>query len=274
MTSAAGTLQLIPLSLIDEPELPMRESMDDQRLAELAQSIRDNGVVQPITVRRVVDRFEVVAGHRRTVASRMAGLVEVPCIVRDVDAAEVEQLKIAENNDRDDVNPADEASYLAELLTRHCHDDTDELAAFVKRSRQYVEGKLLLLRGHPDVFAAVRAGQIPQSVAHVLNQFGDDAGIKMHLESAKSGATARVVKQWLQDYRNFRTNNPPEAAPAPPSDGGVSVAPVYVGPVCECCKVNEESVHLVAIYVHDYCYRAVLLKLLRAYRGEEATVGG
>jgi ParB/RepB/Spo0J family partition protein len=269
-----GTLLLVPLSLIDEPEIPMRESMDEDALAGLAVSIRENGIVEPIIVRPKLGRFVVIAGHRRTLASRKAGLVEVPCVVRDVDGATVEQLKVAENTDREAVNPGEEATYYAHLYERFCHSDIDELARFTGRNRSYLDQRFELLAGHPDVLEAVKRGEINVSVAKELNRFPDAAGIKMHLESARSGATAALVKRWRTDYQAFRANNPIDAPAPAPSETVMSAAPIVRGPVCVCCKVDEDPTRLVVVYVHDYCHKAVLEKLLRAYRGEEATLAG
>ncbi len=268
MTINAAEYREIPLSLLDEPDLPMRESMDETTLDELVVDIRNNGLIQPLVVVAHIDRFKVIAGHRRLLACRRVPLNPVPCLVRVVDEQTIERLKSAENIQRDNVNAAEEASYFAELLVRHCGDDTEKLADMLGLKRAYVESRLLLYRGHPDVFDAVKRGAITMAVAHVLNSFPDEVGIRMYLESALTGVTARVVKQWLVDYKNFRANNPTGDAPKPSYPTDVPVAPIVQGPSCVCCLKSDDAPHLVAIYVHDYCHKAILDQLLRAYRGE------
>src|SRR5262249_61919707 len=89
-----------------------RVTVDDGRLQELAQSIRSNGVIQPIVVRRVDDRFQIIAGERRWRAAKLAGLTSVPVAIRDVPPGQEEtllQMALIENIQREDLNPIDEA---------------------------------------------------------------------------------------------------------------------------------------------------------------------
>lgn len=272
MTTAAIDARRIPLSLLDEPAMAMRETMDDDALALLVLSIKANGLVEPIVVRPKNGRYEVIAGHRRMVACARAGVLDPLCLVRDVDDRTVEALKVAENVDRENVNAADEATYFAELLARYCHDDVDELCEMTKRNRTYVESRLLLLRGFPQVLALLRRGEISLSVAVELNRAPDEKGLLLHLDAAKNGASARQVRQWIVDYKNFCARQTEEFAAAVNASGETAPAPIVTGPRCPVCRDEENANRLIVLYVHDYCQKAILEKLLRAYHGESPVV--
>lgn len=268
MTAATIHSRAIPIELIDEPSLAMREEFDEIELDELSTSIRTNGLIEPIIVRPRGARFEVVAGHRRLLACRRAGLGDVPAIVRDVDDAAAEAIKVAENVDRAAVNPVEEATYFAELLDRHCGDDVDRLCEFVKRRRPYVEERLLLLRGAPEVLDALRAKKIPMAVAQELNKFSDRAGTLMYLDYALNGATAKQVRDWRRQYADFAARNPGAPIDGAAATTDIAAAPAMSSHACPCCGENANMNRLIAIYVHDYCYEAQLKRLLKTLRGE------
>src|SRR5881409_56640 len=128
----------------------MRETMTEAGLEDLVDSIRELGILQALLVRPVGDgAYAVVAGHRRLMAARIVGLTRLPCIVHD-DADTAVAARVHENVVREDVKPAEEAGYLGELYER-LGQDVDRVCATVKRSRDYVERRLLLLRGWPAV---------------------------------------------------------------------------------------------------------------------------
>lgn len=272
MKTDAVDARRIPLSLIDEPSLTMRETMPEPKLVELVDSIRLLGLQQPIIVRPKGPRFEIIAGHRRYVACGRAGEFQPPCIVRDVDDREVERIKCAENIDREDVNVVEEAAYYAELLTKFCHDDTDELVEFTGRTRGYVETRLLLLRGHPEVMDALRAGEINLGVATELNRSPDRTCLLMHIDPARGGATVRQVRQWITDYKNFRARQEAGADASTVAPMTSAPAPDPPRPTCVCCREDRDAGELVVVYVHTYCKKATLDKLLRALHGDAATV--
>lgn len=270
--SAAAPMELrhIPIDLIDEPALAMRETFDEHALAELAADIRANGLIQPLRVKPKGARVEVVAGHRRLLACRDAGMSLVPCLVVEETASSTERVKIGENRHRENVNAAEEASYYASVMEEHKTDDTDWLCDFVGQTRSYVESRLLLLRGHADVLAAVRRGELSISVAQALNKFPDVSGIAMHLDSAIAGATARQVDEWRRNYVLMIERNKDAINAGVAAGAALDAAPTPSGPMCECCHKRENMAKLTTLYVHDYCLLAILQPLIDAYysRGE------
>lgn len=269
MSAPTVTTRHIEIELIDEPALPMRETFDEAALIELEQSIRAIGLVEPIIVKPVGARFEVVAGHRRLIACRRNGMGQVRCEIRELDAEQTEAFKTAENVDREDVNPIEEAAYFAELYETLCGQDVDRVCEMVKRRRPYVEERLLLLRGAAEVQQALRDKKINLSVAKELNKFPDRAGALMHLEYALSGATAGQVKQWRANYVDMLRRNPHLEDGAAPPVTEISAAPAISAYHCQCCAENTNMHRLISVYVHDYCYEAVLKPLLKTVRGEK-----
>src|SRR3569833_2567946 len=106
----------IPLYLIDEPENPERETMEEQELADLALSIRDVGLVEPLVVKSVGDRVEVIAGHRRLLACRMVAYTPVPCRVRDDGDIDHLAILIAEKTHHKKPNPNKKTRFYARIL--------------------------------------------------------------------------------------------------------------------------------------------------------------
>lgn len=213
--------RLLALTELREPEHAARTTMDDAKLNSLVVSIREVGILEPLLVMPDSDGgFEVVAGHRRLKAARIAGLGEVPCIIID-DPASADAIKIHENIEREELSPADEAIFYAELYERH-GADTEVVAARVKRSRDHVEGRLLLIRGDKHVFDALAKGNISLGVAHELNKMDLEKDIHFHLDyCVRTGASVAIARQWRSECNAraqfTQTDAAPEASSAPPS---------------------------------------------------------
>jgi ParB family chromosome partitioning protein len=137
------TLTLVPVAVLEPNPAQPRKHFDDEKLEELASSIRARGLLQPIVVRRADDRFQIVAGERRYRAAKLAGMERVPALIRDTD--DPLELALIENLQREDLTPLEEAEALAGLIERHSysHKDVGEL---IGKSRPYVSNALALLR--------------------------------------------------------------------------------------------------------------------------------
>jgi ParB family chromosome partitioning protein len=150
-----SSLQEIPLSLIEPNPNQPRVHFDEEALGELAASIRELGVLQPILVRTVDgDRYQIIAGERRWRAARRAGLATVPAMIRDVDDATSVEQALVENLQREDLNPLEEAAAYQQLIEdfQLTHED---VAKRVGRSRAAVTNTLRLM-------------QLPPSVQHLI----------------------------------------------------------------------------------------------------------
>lgn len=121
-----------------------RKKFDDESLKDLADSIKQDGVIQPIVVRKVKNNYEIIAGERRFRASKLAGLTEVPVIVKSVDDRKARELALVENIQREDLNPIEEAISMQTLMEEYSLTQ-QELSEIVGKSRSYVANNLRLL---------------------------------------------------------------------------------------------------------------------------------
>lgn len=145
-----------------------RRHFDEDALAELADSIAAQGVVQPIVVRPLgAERYEIVAGERRWRAAQRAGLTSIPAVVRDLDERGAMAVALVENIQRADLNPLEEAQALQRLIDE-CHLTHEQVAKAVGRSRAGVTNLLRLMELEPDVQALVREARLSLGHAKVL----------------------------------------------------------------------------------------------------------
>lgn len=158
-------------------EFQPRSDMNDAKLQELAVSIKSNGVIQPIVVRRDGDRFRIIAGERRWRAAKLAGLLRVPIIVKDVAAGQEKKLlemALIENIQREDLNPIEEA-----LAYRRLADEfqlkQEDIAAAVGRDRASVANYLRLLKLPSEVRTEVASGRLSMGHARALLSLVDEA---------------------------------------------------------------------------------------------------
>jgi ParB family chromosome partitioning protein len=188
----------INIDLIEPNPQQPRENFDELKLAELVASIKSDGVLQPILVRRAGKNFQIIAGERRWRASRLAGLSSIPAIVRD--AADPEMLKIAliENLQRQDLNPIEEACAYRDLIEQH--DLTQEaLAAFVGKDRSTVANMLRLL-GLPDAIQShVSRGTISMGHARALLAIEDQAAqVEVCKRIIAEGLSVRQIEKLVK----------------------------------------------------------------------------
>lgn len=173
---------VLPLSeIIPNKEQP-RKTFDEGALQELADSITQHGVLQPLLVRPLPEGgYQLVAGERRWRASRLAGLKEVPVVVKDLSDVETMEIAIIENLQREDLNPIEEAEGLQVLIDR-CGFTQDEVATSVGKSRPAIANSLRLLKLPPEVRDMTREGEISAGHARALLGFDNEA---MIYEAAK-----------------------------------------------------------------------------------------
>ena len=154
-----------------------RGHVDEARLQELAQSIRANGIIQPIVVRKLGDRFQIIAGERRWRAAKVAGLLRVPIVVRDV-AAGTEQslleMALIENIQREDLNPIEEALAYRRLADEF-HLRQEDIATAVGKDRASVANILRLLKLPDEVRTEVASGRLSMGHARALLSLADEA---------------------------------------------------------------------------------------------------
>src|SRR5438105_2123781 len=200
-----------------------RAHVDDARLQELAQSIRTNGVIQPIVVRKVADRFQIIAGERRWRAARLAGLLRVPIVVRDVAPGQEKSLlemALIENIQRENLNPIEEA-----LAYRRLADEfqmtQEAIAAAVGKDRATVANMIRLLKLPEEVRAEVASGRLSTGHARAL--------LALASETDQRGAARDVIARSLS-VRETESLVKKIAEEGVPPSGPAALKPVDVHP--------------------------------------------
>lgn len=266
-------LRNIPLDLIDEPPRPVRDTMDEVKLAELAESIAELGVIEPIVVEAIGGRYRIEAGHRRYCASIMAKLSEIPAVVHAEGTLKREAVKLHENLYREELNAAEEGMFYVQLLETECAGDVDKLCEMVKQKRSYVENRILIVQGDEQVLDALKRGKINFSVARELNLVKDVPNRRMLLDNAqKGGATALMVRNWRADIERIVQVEPP--AQGNGDNQFTDRPPVMHTMRCMCCDRDDEPWDMELVYVHKRCnllfLAAYLTELRRRIHGEAA----
>ena len=171
-----------------------RQSWDEEKLEELAASIRQHGGIQPLSVRAAGDGYELIAGERRLEAAKRAGLKEVPISVRSCTDAELLELALVENLQREDINPM-EAAKAYERLREEFGLTQEEVAERVGKSRQAVSNTLRLLELPNYMQNCVRAGDLSEGQAKVLLSISDGQWQRIVWERAvKRGLSVRQME--------------------------------------------------------------------------------
>jgi len=236
---------------IIEPVEAMRSTFDRDKLFELSESIRSQGLINPITVRPVGDKYEIVAGNRRFRACAIAGIVRIPCVIRTMTEYEVLSLRAHENLFRDDIDPVDEALYIGKLVG----DDEakiPEVAKMLNRSRVWIEDRLGILH-YPDYFLEpLKEGRIKLGVAKTLSQIEDETYRRMFFDNAlRDGMAIWQAEYYLSQWKNgiFKSG----ADILPPAEGDKPQAVGKVRQRCAKCGGMAEDPNLTNVFVHITC---------------------
>ena len=168
MNADAQTVTTLPIAEVESNSAQPRKYFDDAALAELAESIRLHGIIQPLTVRKLSSGYyQIIAGERRWRAARLAGLKEVPVVVMEADDRKAAELAMIENLQREDLNPMEEALGYQALIQQY-HMTQEEAAARVGKSRPAVANSLRLLELDPSVQQQVVEGRLSAGHARAL----------------------------------------------------------------------------------------------------------
>jgi ParB family chromosome partitioning protein len=178
----------IPLETVDANPFQPRKRFDDDRLKELADSIRTDGVLQPVVVRRKGSRYELIMGERRLQAARLAGVPTIPVVIRDVRDADALRLAIVENIQRENLNAIEEAQAYRRLITEFSMSQAD-LATMVSRDRSSVSNTLRLLNLPEEVQRLVEAGALTGGHARAL--------LSLATQKEQLALARRIVEQNL-----------------------------------------------------------------------------
>ena len=176
-----------------------RKIFDEEALNELASSIKEHGIVQPIIVKKSIKGYELVAGERRTKAAKIAGLETVPAIVKDFDDEEMMEIALIENIQRENLNPIEEAMAYDSIL-RSSNITQEELAKKFGKSRSYITNSLCLLRLPDDTKKYVEDNKLSMSHARALSKLEDNNQInRLANKIVTEGLNVRAIENITRD---------------------------------------------------------------------------
>ncbi len=246
----------VPLEQLHEPSSAARLDPEDESITELAESIAQIGLINPITVKAAKEGFEVVAGHRRLLACRLINFSPVPCMLQEEGEDVTYEVMSAENISRKNLTPMEEAAILAEMQEQRSYG-VKTLAKVIGKSPAWVKQRLDLLRLPPDLQAHIHKNGMAIETARVLAKVDDpDVREKWARDVIKNGVSTRAVILWVNGYLNSKAMEEfgGDARELATEDGPVLVPKG----TCWVCGGREEYQNMKSIMLCPFCYRELL----------------
>ncbi len=218
----AGAPAAIAIDLVERGRFQPRRNFDEDSLRELADSIAAQGVVQPVVVRpaREPGRYELIAGERRWRAAQLAGLAEIPAVIREVDDQAAMAMGLIENIQRDDLNPLEEAQALHRLLEEF-ELTHQQIAQAVGKSRTTVTNLMRLLELNADVKRLVERGELEMGHARALLALDGELQSRAAERVVKKGLSVRETEALVRRYKEQDGEPRKKSAPAAEPDPDV-----------------------------------------------------
>ena len=209
-----GQVVELPLGDIEPNPHQPRLDFDDQGLRELADSIREKGIIQPLAVNRTsASSYHLILGERRLRAARLAGLETVPAIVHRIESPqELMELALIENIQREDLNPVEEAEAYRALMST-CMLTQEQIASRVGKDRSTVANALRLLRLPEEVQEMLRAGELQMGHARTLVSLDEKAALDLGRRCAAESMTVRDLERAVRGHGKGRKARPKEDSP-------------------------------------------------------------
>ena len=195
----------VEIGLIDRnPDQP-RKIFDDEALSELASSIKQHGVIQPIIVKEVDGRYVIIAGERRWRASRLAGLKTIPCVIKDYTEQEISEIAIIENLQREDLNPIESAKAIKNLINQY-NLTQDEVADKIGKSRPAVANTIRLLSLPEQIITLVEQNKLTAGHARALLAIENSSKQKeIAIAIIEKGLTVRDVENIIKNLNKSKS---------------------------------------------------------------------
>lgn len=206
--------RMVPIEFVGRNPRNPRRYFDESELQDLASSIRQHGIVQPVVVRTIADnRYEIIAGERRWRAAQLAGLTDIPVIIRDVDDRTALEIAIVENVQRSDLNPLEEAMGYELLIADHGYTQND-LGEIIGKSRSHVANSLRLLKLPEPVRDMLASGSLSAGHARALIPTSDPIALAKAVVA--KGMSVRDAERLAQN--DIKAQSDPNHGQAPRRD--------------------------------------------------------
>jgi ParB/RepB/Spo0J family partition protein len=226
---------LVPIEQIDRPVKISRELIDPERVRELAESIRENGLLQPVLLRPKYGRYEMIAGDRRFLAHKLLGLKEIKAIVKECSESEMFVIRGIENLQRENLSPSEEAMvYL--LLREEGGLSLNQIAKKCGKAPNTIDRYLHFAKCSEEVRRAVDRKEVSLNTLEKLQEIDDPEAFMFYFRmGASNGITAQVAALWVDDWKKTKagTYYDGDSAP-PPSNIEVESKPIFM--TCEICN--------------------------------------
>lgn len=204
----AQGIEFIDINNIKPNENQPRKSFDDEKLQELANSIKEHGLIQPVILRQAEKGYEIVAGERRWRACRKAGLKEIPCMIKDLTDEQNMLVAIIENMQREDLNPIEEAEGLNQMISSFGMTQ-EEVSKSVGKSRPYITNSLRLLKLPQKVRNMVSEGNLTTGHARAIAGIGDqEKQIKLAEFVLQKELSVREIEKLIKEEHSSKKKNP------------------------------------------------------------------
>lgn len=200
--STTSAEQMLPVTSLIPSSIQPRREFDEEALNSLSQSIRSQGVIQPLLVRPMSNgTYEIIAGERRWRASQMAGLTQVPVVIRELEDGKALEVAIVENVQRDDLNAIDEADGYLRLVNEFNYTH-EEMARVTGKSRSHITNLMRLLALPPKIKAFVQSKELSMGHARALLAVSEDESLQLRLakQVIKKGLSVRETEKLVRKY--------------------------------------------------------------------------
>lgn len=240
----------INLDLLLAPPLPIRATMDDEKLHELAEDIKRHGILQNLVVVQSNGKYEVVAGHRRQLAARLAGLVKAPCLIFEELGEAKYAVMLAENGYREDVTAAEEGMLFLDLAEKNGWSEPD-LCRHFHKSADYINERVKLVSKFPAISKHVVSRELNWSQAKAMMRCKNPQWLDYLIDQAVThGATARTIQQYIDQFRAVEL-----AAQGQPGPHTADHAPVNIEAEkqkCIWCQRDDDQGNMTMLPSHSY----------------------
>ena len=207
-TNSKNKLSTIPIDYLSAGSWQVRKNFDENELHSLSQSIKNNGIFQPIVVvsdKEENGKYKIVAGERRWRAAQLANIHEVPIILRDdLSSEKIIEISLLENLERSDLNPIEEAKGYEDLINEYNYTQ-EEVAKMFSKSRPYITNFLRLLTLPDEIKTYIIDGEL--SVGHARAIINNENSLKVARDIIKKGLSVREVEKFLKYSKKFEKNS-------------------------------------------------------------------
>ena len=198
-----GSVSTIPVAQIEANPFQPRTQFEKEALLELSESIKEHGIIQPVTVRKLgYDKYQLISGERRFRASQIAGLTEIPAFIRIANDQEMLEMALVENIQRKNLDPIEEVAFSYQKLIEECNLTQEQLSEKVSKKRSTVANYLRLLKLPVEIQLAIRTKEISMGHARALINITEE---KKQLQIAKriiqEGLSVRQVEELVKDEK-------------------------------------------------------------------------